>query len=266
MITEIESEFMDYIEVNEDFLRSFHNIYHKQYKQKLKGYNLKDYMVTSVIQMNKLKGYTNYMELCNLYLEELGEGSKEYGKELHSYYYETFLLNMGEEVQQLKDKYNKDDEEIYIAYEIKTLWSFYNGFMIEKMIKDAISEETNITLVKREEIEQQLIDNTMAIDIEVATPKTLLGLQIKSYSYLNVEEAEKEKHIKKQKEYKSKYNSEAYYILYRKNLPIYKVEYKEDEIQCRSYLFSQKDIKELKIKDTAIGTYKELVKEIDSKL
>lgn len=266
MITETEKEFMDYIEANEEFLRSFHNIYHKQYRQKLNGYDLKEYMITSAIQMNKLKGYTNYTELCSLYLETLGEGSTEYGEELHNYYYETFLLNMDKEVQQLKEKYNKDDEEIYIAYEIKTLWSFYNGFMIEKLIKAAISEEANITLVEREEEEQQLIDNTMAIDVEVAAPKTLLGLQIKSYSYLNIDNKEKDKHIKKQQKYKSKYNSKVYYVLYRNNLPIYKVKYKDKPIPYRSYLFTQKDIKELKTKDTAIGTYEGLVKEIDDKL
>ena len=121
MITEVEDQMMKYIEDNEHFLRSFNDIYYKKFKQKLSGYNLKEYMITSYIKMNSIKCYSNYTELCELYLKELGNGSIEEGEQLYNWYYETFLLNMGTEVQQLKKRHNKTDDDIFTAYEIKTI-------------------------------------------------------------------------------------------------------------------------------------------------
>ena len=267
MITEAEQQIMDYIESNESFLRSSHNIYHRQYKQLIKGHNQKDYIVTAAIQMNKLKDYSNYTEYCSQYLKALGKGDTEYGEQLHNYYYDTFVLNMDKKLQQLKQRYRKDDTDIYIAYEIKTVWSFYNGFMIEKLIKSAIETEATYTaLTERTAEEQQQIDTQMAIDIEVTAPITTLGFQIKSYTYLGIEAEEKQKHITKQNRYKQHYdNTEVFYILYRDNKPIYQIKNANSKIPYVSYLFTQKDILELKEEQTAIGSYVGLAKEIDIK-
>lgn len=267
MITDIEQQMMDYIESNDSFLRSFHNIYHRQYKQLINGYSQRDYIVTAAIQMNKLKDYSNYTEYCNQYLKALGKGDIEYGEQLHNYYYDTFILNMDKELQQLKERYKKDDDDIYIAYEIKTIWSFYNGFMIEKLIKATIEEETTYTtLAERTDIEQQKIDTQMAIDIEVTAPITTLGFQIKSYTYLDIEAKEKQKHITKQNKYKKCYdNAEVFYILYKDSKPIYKMKNANSRIPYVSYLFTQKDVLELKKSQTAIGTYTGLVKEIENR-
>lgn len=267
MITEIEQQIMEYIESNDSFLRSFHNIYYRQYKQLINGYSQKDYIVTAAIQMNKLKDYSNYTEYCSQYLKALGKGDIEYGEQLHNYYYDTFVLNMDKELQQLKQRYNKTDDDIYTAYEIKTIWSFYNGFMIEKLIKSAIETEATYTaLAERTEEEQQQIDTQMAIDIEVTAQITTLGFQIKSYTYLNIEEEEKQKHITKQNKYKQQYdNAEVFYILYKDNKPIYQIKNANNKIPYVSYLFTQKDILELKGEQTAIGSYIGLAKEIDNK-
>lgn len=268
MVTEIEQQIMEYIESNDGFLRSFHNIYYRQYKQLINGYSQKDYIVTAAIQMNKLKDYSNYTEYCSQYLKALGKGDIEYGEQLHNYYYDTFVLNMDKELQQLKQRYNKTDDDIYTAYEIKTIWSFYNGFMIEKLIKAAIeTEATYTTLAERTEEEQQQIDTQMAIDIEVTAQITTLGFQIKSYTYLNIEEEEKQKHITKQNKYKQKYdNAEVFYILYKDNKPIYQIKNANSKIPYVSYLFTQKDILELKEEQMAIGSYVGLAKEIDNKV
>lgn len=267
MIIEIEKQIMDYIESNDSFLRSFHNIYHRQYKQLIKGYNQREYIVTAAIQMNKLKDYSNYTEYCSQYLKALGENNIEYGEQLHNYYYETFVLNMDKELQQLKKRYNKDDDDIYTAYEIKTVWSFYNGFMIEKLIKAAIETETTYTaLAERTAEEQQQIDTQMAIDIEVTAPITTLGFQIKSYTYLGIEAEEKQKHITKQNRYKQHYdNAEVFYILYKNNKPIYQIKNAHSKLPYTSYLFTQKDILEMNDRQTAIGSYVGLAKEIDTK-
>ena len=84
MITEVEEQIMEYIENNRDFLKSFNDIYYKKFKQKLNGYNLKDYMITAYIKMNDIKGYSNYTELCELYLNKLGNGSVEEGEQLYN--------------------------------------------------------------------------------------------------------------------------------------------------------------------------------------
>ena len=266
MITEIEEQMLDYIEQNDSFLKSFHNIYHRKYKQLIKGHNQKEYIVTAAIQMNKLKGYSNYTELCCIYLKTLGKGDTEYGEQLHNYYYDTFVLNMEEELQRLKKQYNKTDDDIYIAYEIKTIWSFYNGFMIEKIIREAIEKEATYTsLTERTEEERQQIDTQMSIDIEVSALNTLLGFQIKSYTYLGIEDKEKNKHIEKQNKYIQHYdNAEAFYILYKDNKPIYQIKNKDKAIPYVSYLFTQKDIMEIKDKHIEIGSYIGLAKYIDN--
>lgn len=254
MITEEEKQYIDYIEANKRFLISFNDIYCIKYKQILNGCKLKDYMITARIQMNKLKGYNSYEEFYSVYLETLGEGDVMYGEELHNSYYEAFKDNMDDEIQKLEQQYNKSDYEIYFAYTIKTIWNFYIGFMIEKLIKAEVSKEKDIMILQREEQQQQLIDNVMAIDMEVTTvtAKTI-GLQIKSHTYLKIESEKKDIHIQKQNKYKAKYNSEVYYVLYEDYLPIYNT-------TTQSYLFTQNDIKQLQKTDTAKGTYNGLIK------
>lgn len=254
MITEEEKQYIDYIEANKRFLISFNNIYYIQYKRMLNGYSLKDYMITSKMQMNKLKGYNNYEEFCNVYLKALGEGDMIEGEVIYNSYYEAFKDNMDDEIQKLKQQYNKDDYEIYLAYTIKTIWNFYIGFMVEKLIKAEVNKEKDIMILQREEQQQQLIDDTMAIDMEVTavTAKTI-GLQIKSHTYLKIESEKKDIHIQKQNKYKAKYNSEVYYVLYEDYKPIYNT-------TTQSYLFTQNDIKQLQKTDTAKGTYNGLIK------
>lgn len=255
-ITEEELQYIDYIEANKRFLIGFNNIYYNQYEQMLNGYSLKDYMITHKVQMNKLKGYNDYEEFYNIYLETLGEGSIEYGEALHNYYYETFLLNMDNEIQKLKQRYNKDDYEIYFAYTIKTIWNFYIGFMVEKLIKAEVNKEKDIMILQRGEQQQQLIDNTMAVDIEVTTKTAkTIGLQIKSHTYLRIKSEKKDIHIKKQNKYKEKYNSDVYYVLYEDNKPTYNT-------TTQSYLFTQTDIKQLQMTDTAKGTYEGLINDL----
>ncbi|MEF3400129.1 hypothetical protein V4R14_04965 [Listeria monocytogenes] len=262
MFTEIEQLYIDYIEANKSFITKFHKVYYELYKQKLNGYSLKDYMVTSAIQMNKLKGYNDYEEFYNMYLEALGNDDITYGEELHIYYYDTFLLNMDDEIQKLKKQFNKDDDDIYSAYIIKTVWNFYVGFVIEKRIRSTINKETDIMLLERGETEQRLIDNTMAIDIEATTIATnTIGLQIKSYTYLNIDSDKKDKHIEKQNKYKSKYNAEVYYILYEDYLPIYK-----SNTTNQSYLFTQSEVKKLTKADTTKGTYEGLANDLKRQL
>lgn len=269
MITETEREIMEYIENNEAFLKSFNNVYHKKFKQLLSGYNLKDYMITAYVKMNNIKGYNNYTELCELYLKKLGNGLIEEGEQLYDHYYETFLLNMDTEVQQLKKQHNKTDDDIFIAYEIKTIWNFYNGFMIEKIIRSSIEETEDYTsLADRSEEDQQYIDDNMAIDIELVSEASIFALQIKSYTYLWIDPKEKQKHFKKQNKYIETYEgSEVYYVLYKNNKPIYKtITDTSTKIPYRSYLFTHKDIMELNYRNTSIGSYEGLTNEINNRM
>lgn len=270
MITEVEEQIMKYIEDNEQFLRSFNNVYYVKFKNKLKGYSLKDYMITSYVKMNDIKGYSNYTELCDLYLKKLGHGSIEKGEQLYSWYYETFLLNMDKDVQQLKKQHNKTDDDIFTAYEIKTIWNFYNGFMIEKIIRSSIEETEDYTsLADRSEEDQQYIDDNMAIDIELVSKASIYGLQIKSYTYLGIDPKEKQKHFNKQNKYIETYEgSEVYYVLYKNNKPIYKtITDTSTKIPYRSYLFTHGDLLELNYKNNiSIGSYEGLTNEINNRM
>lgn len=269
MVTEIEQKIIDYKENNNRYINSFNSIYesYKEWIESIKECNVKDYIITSTIQLNKITNYSNYTEYCSQYLKALGKGDIEYGEQTYREYYNAFILNMDNELQQLKKRYNKTDEDIHKAYNIKTIWNPYNGFMVEKLIKLKIeSEATYTTLAERTVEEQQQIDTQMAIDIEVTAPMTTLGFQIKSYTYLGVKEAKKQKHIKQQKKYKEKYAAEVFYILYKDSKPIYQIKNANSKIPYVSYLFTQKDILELNKKKTAIGSYVGLAKEIDNKI
>ena len=269
MITEVEEQIMEYIENNKYFLKSFNDIYYKKFKQKLNGYNLKDYMITAYIKMNDIKGYSNYTELCELYLNKLGNSSIEEGEQLYNWYYETFLLNMDKEVQQLKKQYNKTDDDVFMAYEIKTVWNFYNGFMIEKIIKATIEETAVYTsLAERSEEDQQYIDDNMAIDMELVSEASIYALQIKSYTYLGIDPKEQQKHFRKQNKYIETYEgSEVYYVLYKDNKPIYKtITDISNKLPYRSYLFTHEDIQQINYKNISIGSYEGLTKEIDNRM
>ena len=270
MVTEIEQKIIDYKENNNRYINSFNSIYesYKEWIESIKECNVKDYIITSTIQLNKITNYSNYTEYCSQYLKALGKGDIEYGEQTYREYYNAFILNMDNELQQLKKRYNKTDEDIHKAYDIKTIWNPYNGFMVEKLIKLKIeSEATYTALAERTVEEQQQIDTQMAIDIEVTAPITTLGFQIKSYTYLGIETEEKQKHIIKQNRYKQHYdNAEVFYILYKDNKPMYQIKNENSKIPYVSYLFTQKDILELNIKQTAIGSYVGLAKEIDNKV
>lgn len=133
---------------------------------------------------------------------------------------------MSDEVNRLKRRYNKSDDDVFIAYEIKTVFQFYVGFLMEKILMYHINNYSCYTVSNGDMGHKRYIDDKYAIDVEVMGDMgQIMAIQCKSYTYLNILEDKKRIHIKKHMEYKTTYdNSETYYMLYKDYKPCYYVE------------------------------------------
>lgn len=258
-IIDIEEQlYIDYIENNKDFLKEFHRIYYVKYKEYLKGYRLSDYMITAYVKVNKAVGYENYRGFINKYLLQMAADPEE-AMWLYEAYYNCFIENMAEDIKYLQKKFNKTEEDVYIAYEIKTLWQFYTGFLNEKVLTYYINKYSCYAVAERPLGDRIYIDDNYAIDIEVVDDtEAVIAIQCKSYTYLNISEEKKQIHIKKHADYKNTYkNSNTYYILHKDYKPCY---YIKDNRPC--YLIKSEDILKLKQKDIHKGTYEEMISQM----
>lgn len=99
---------------------------------------------------------------------------------------------MGNEVDRLKRRYNKGDDDVFVAYEIKTVFQFYVGFLMEKILMYHIDNYSCYTVFKSDMERKRYIDDKYAIDVEaVGDMGQIIAIQCKSYTYLNVLEDEK---------------------------------------------------------------------------
>ena len=115
-----EKEVLHYIQNNKNFLKDFHNIYFNIQRNFLTGYALKDYMITSYVSFNKIKDFDNYHSFKHKYLLQINSDLTT-ATELYEAYFDCFKENMEEYLTPLKRKYNKNDNDILIAYQIKTM-------------------------------------------------------------------------------------------------------------------------------------------------
>lgn len=133
---------------------------------------------------------------------------------------------MSEDIDRLKEKYNKTDEDMFIAYEIKTVFQFYAGFLMEKILMYHIDDYSGYTVLKKGLEHKRYMDDKYAIDIEaVGDTGQIIAIQCKSYTYLNISEDKKWIHINKHEKYKAVYGkSDTYYMLHKDYKPCYYIE------------------------------------------
>lgn len=253
ILTEGEKQIVDYIENNNDYLKEFHNIYYNKYEKYLGDYYTADYVITKKISANKIDRYNNYDEFIGQYLLQLHEDLIE-AEDIYIAYYEAFEENMGQELQQLQERYNKAFDDLYMAYQIKTIWQFYSGFLIEKLIGYYVDGYSLYKVVEHTEKYKRYLDNRYAVDMELEGAEGLIGIQSKSITYLKINDCKKDVHIKKHSDYKEKYKSETYYILSYN----YKPYYYNDTTGRKVYLIRSEEVKKLKLEGLKEGTYKEL--------
>lgn len=215
-------------------------------------------MITSYVRVNEIGMYENYKEFIERYLLQLAEDTTE-ATGMYNAYYECFIANMYEDIKKLQSKYDKTEEDIYIAYEIKTLWQFYVGFLNEKVLTYYMDNYSCYGVAERTVEEKIYIDNNYAIDVELVNDEgDIKAIQCKSYTYLRLSEEKKKVHINKHAKYKSDYeNSNTYYVLHQENKPCY---YMKDNEPC--YLIESKDILAIKQSDISIGSYEDMMKQM----
>lgn len=252
MIDTQEQKYIKYIRDNKEYLKEFHNIYYNGYKKYLGSYYNSDYVITKKIRANEVTGYNDYSGFVEQYLMQLSEDIIE-AEDVYIAYYEAFVENMEKEIQWLQKRFNKTNEDLYKAYEMKTIWQFYVGFLVEKLIMMYIDAYGEYRTVKHVEEYKRYLDNKYAIDIEIAL-QGLVGLQSKSITYLNLSDSKKDIHLQKHKAYRGKYNAETFYILSNDFEPCYYIDQNGDKV----YLIASEDIKKFKVDQMHTGTYEEL--------
>lgn len=157
---------------------------------------------------------------------------------------------------QLKNKYNKTDSDIKIAYEIKTIWQSYSGFynehcLIEAINNNSISYRINI----RSSEDQHLLDNNFAVDIEIINNyNKVIAIQCKQLSYLYLDSNKKEPHLNKHKGYRERFSNPTYYLLFKDNAPCYCI-----TNNIKSYLIASTDISSVSYKNFSTGTYNDFI-------
>ena len=167
---------------------------------------------------------------------------------------------MSKYINPLKKKYNRTDDDIYTAYEIKTVWQFYIGFFNEKVLRYYLDNYSDYTVADRSLEDKRYIDSTYAIDIEATAPTgQIIAIQCKSYTYLNISEDKKLIHTNKHIEYTNTYDSSnTYYVLHQDYKPCY---YIKDNKPC--YLIKSNDILNLTPNDLKPGTYEGMILQIE---
>lgn len=253
-----EKEIINYISNNKDFLKEFHNIYYNIQRNFLTGYSLKDYMITSYVSFNKIKDFNNYNLFKHKYLLQINS-DMEIATELYEAYYNCFLENMEEYLTPLKQKYNKNDSDIQIAYQIKTIWQFYSGFYNEHCLVKAINNNSNSYNVYDRK-DKHLLDNNLAIDMEIIDKNNnIMAIQCKQLSYVNLDNAKKKVHLNKHKAYRERFHNTTYYVLFKDNAPWY---YSTNNV--KSYLIATCDISHVSIKNFYTGTFEDLIIWLDN--
>lgn len=255
LLTKEEIEIIRYIKKNVRYLKEFHNVYYNGYKGYLGGYGSynSDYVITLKVSANKIVGYSSYDEFIDRYLLQLHDDRIE-AEDVYIAYYEAFKENMEQQLQQIQGKYDKGEEDLYKAYEIKTIWQFYIGFLMEKLITMYVDAYSGYRTVRHTEEYKWCLDNKYAVDIEMGL-YGLVGVQSKSITYLNLSDSKKDIHLQKHKAYREKYNAETFYILSNDFEPCYYIDQNGDKV----YLIASEDIKKFKVDQMHTGTYEELI-------
>ena len=255
-----EKEIIQYIHNNKDFLKEFHNIYFTIQSNYLTGYTVKDYIITAYVRYNKIKDFNNYSSFKHKYMLQLNPNISE-AIELYEAYYNCFLENMEPYLTPLKHKYNKNDSDIKIAYEIKTIWQFYNGFYDETCLINAINNNSiSYSIVNRSIEDKHLLDNNYAIDVEIKDNKNnIMAIQCKQLSYLNLDSNKKEVHLNKHNKYRERFSNATYYILFKDNAPCY---YTNSNV--KSYLIASNDILNVSYKSFHKGSHDDFTTWLDN--
>lgn len=253
-----EKEVLHYIQNNKNFLKDFHNIYFNIQRNFLTGYALKDYMITSYVSFNKIKDFDNYHSFKHKYLLQINSDLTT-ATELYEAYFDCFKENMEEYLTPLKRKYNKNDNDILIAYQIKTMWQFYSGFYDEKCLIEAINNNSNSYNVFNRE-DKHLLDNNYAIDIEIIDKDNkILAIQCKQLSYIYLDNNKKEPHLNKHKQYRERFHNTTHYVLFKDNAPCYCI-----TNNVKSYLIASANISDVSYKNFHKGSFADLINWLDN--
>ena len=145
------------------------------------------------------------------YYEE-GISFSEYVNKLWNHNnYEYVKSEMTELAKQLNEVLNLNDLNLAQKFIIRKLYNIYVGFLFEEYIIELL-KANNYKVINSKEIDFD------GIDIIVEYENRRIGLQLKSYTYLNLSNKTKEEHQIKFKLAQKKYNLREVYFLFHNSI------------------------------------------------
>ena len=244
--------------ISNDKKTLFNTIYYKEYPKRLEelGRCIDEDMIVKILPMHNIIAYdwTTPEDFYNVYFEYLADFLNDSVDGAYEFYielYEFFTSIMAEELSVFTD------EEIVELYCLKTINNFYSGFKFEKEINALIDKDKT---VYRSSKQRDELDTIYKIDLEVLDDDdNLYGIQMKTTSYLNLNNRMKGYHKGCMTKYIKEFGAEnCFFLFHNKDVQPMK------ERNTGSYLIPYKSVSDYTSKDFIIGSYEELQIELNN--
>ena len=242
--------------MNKSLITKFNTIYYDSYPKRLEelGRIPSEDIVVRIIPMRPIINYDfeTQEDFYDAYFYYLSDYLNVEVIDAYNYYielYDLFCEIMADDLLEF------NEEEICELYVMKTIYNFYSGFKFEKDVSALISEIPYRSLKQINEL-----DTEYKIDLEVVgVDDDIYGLQLKTMSYLNVNNKTKGYHKSRMKKYIEDYEAtDVFYVLHNHNVQPMKLR------NNNTYLIPFNSIQCYELKDFIVGTYEELEIELNN--
>ena len=230
----------------------FNNIYYKNYPKCLEelGRCSEEDMIVKIIPMYNIINYSfkTQEDFYNVYFEYLADFLNTDINDAYDFYielYDLFIETMKEELSVFTD------EEIVEYYTLKTILNFYSGFKFERDVNALIDKDKT---VYRSSKQRDELDTIYKVDIEILDDEdNLYGIQMKTTSYLNLNNRMKGYHKGCMTKYIKEFSAQnCFFLFHNKDVQPMK------ERNTGNYLIPYKSVSDYTYNDFVVGSYEEL--------
>ena len=244
--------------ISNDKKTLFNTIYYKEYPKRLEelGRCIDEDMIVKILPMHNIIAYdwTTPEDFYNVYFEYLADFLNDSVDGAYEFYielYEFFTSIMAEELSVFTD------EEIVELYCLKTINNFYSGFKFEKDVNALIDKDKKLYRSSKQRDE---LDNIYKIDLEIlSSDDRLYGIQMKTTSYLNLNNRMKGYTKSCMTKYIKEFGAENCFFLFH-NKDVQPMKFKE----TNTYLIPYKEINNYTYNDFVVGDWSELKEQLNN--
>ena len=230
----------------------FNTIYYKSYPKCLEelGRDPNEDMIVKIIPMYNIIDYSfeTQEDFYNVYFQYLADYLNDSVEGAYDFYielYDLFIETMKEELSVFTD------EEIVEYYTLKTILNFYSGFKFERDVNALIDKDKT---VYRSSKQRDELDTIYKIDLEILdSDDNLYGIQMKTTSYLNLNNRMQGYHKSAMTKYIKEFGAEnCFFLFHNKDVQPMKLK------STGKYLIEYKTISNYTYNDFVVGSYEEL--------